>query len=82
MVRNRPYPGRCSQCRSSEHEQPDCRNDKRACFPCGSLEHLVNRFPSMKTASGSATRLPYKKENRTTPASVNEKAGPRGTVRQ
>ncbi|EFX76159.1 hypothetical protein DAPPUDRAFT_249418 [Daphnia pulex] len=34
----------------------------------------------MKKASESATRLPYKKENRTTPASGNEKAGPRGTV--
>ncbi|KAK4009523.1 hypothetical protein OUZ56_018650 [Daphnia magna] len=64
MVRNCPYPGRFSRCGSSEHEQQDCRNDKRVCFRCGMTRHLINECPSMKRSAESATESPYKKDNR------------------
>lgn len=82
LVRNCPFPGQCSRCGSSEHERLDYRNDQRVCFRCGSPEHLISGCPTMKRASDSATGSPYKKDNRPTPASGNEKAGPREPVRQ
>ncbi|KZS07140.1 Uncharacterized protein APZ42_029229, partial [Daphnia magna] len=75
MVRNCPYPGRFSRCGSSEHEQQDCRNDKRVCFRCGMTRHLINECPSMKRSAESATESPYKKDNRAGTVSGNGKDG-------